>query len=65
MAESFYNDIIDDAKVPDTVDVRRLVNAIVTAERNRCIAAIKSVRTSYEAQDRILFEAVLAIRALG
>jgi len=35
----------------------------VAAEREACIAVVKSVKTSFEAQDRIVLDAVQAIRA--
>ncbi len=43
--------------------LKRFHALAVAAEREACIAAVKSVKTSFEARDRIVLDAVQAIRA--
>ena len=46
----------------DEDGLKRFYAMAVASERDACIAAVKSVKTTFEAQDRILLEAVKAIR---
>ena len=46
-------------------EIKRFASLVASAEREACIAAVKSVKTTSEVQDRLLLEAVEAIRARG